>query len=204
MEIFLSSCAGDTLAVTVRSPELGSRSLHSRELQWPHGCPAWLPTHPTLKHSDKVVHSRNSVVWMLKIPWVPEPLAEPQFPVPFVLQRVDTSMDSGLGLSTPRAQPAAPTATAHRDTSTERISQILNIGNRLPDKWCNLPHWKYSRLSLTGLLISPAFNRKLDHMIFRAVFPPRLFSLFHTAKILNFMMHDSSFKKLLQESCHTP
>lgn len=45
------------------------------------------------------------------------------------------------------------------------------------------------------LILSPAFNSKLDHMIFRAVFPPRLISLFHTAKILNFMMHDSYFKK---------
>lgn len=46
------------------------------------------------------------------------------------------------------------------------------------------------------LILSPAFNSKLGHMIFRAVFPARLFSLFHTVTILNFMMHDSSFKKI--------
>lgn len=34
------------------------------------------------------------------------------------------------------------------------------------------------------LILNPAFNRKLDHLIFRAVFPPRLFSLFHTTKII--------------------
>lgn len=205
METFLSSHPGDTLAFTFRSPELGSRPLHSRQLQWPDGCPAWLPTHPILKHSDKVVHSRISVVWMFKIPWVPEPLAEPQFPVSLILQSIDTSMDSCLELSTPRDQPAAPTAAAHRDTNTECIPQHWKQAARQVVQSASLEIFKTQLdRAVDRLLLSPAFNRKLDHMIFRAVFPPRLFSLFHTAKILNYMMHDSSFKKLLQESCHAP
>lgn len=50
------------------------------------------------------------------------------------------------------------------------------------------------------LILSPCFQRTLDHMIFRTVFPPRLFSLFHTAKILNFMMHYKQTPRKLSSS----